>query len=90
MAGIADYVAAAEALIQGVSDDLDKFGSQFTDLKSQLSTALATIAQLQNSPGQITPSDQALLDKAQADLTAAKAKADSMVVPSTPPAPPAP
>ena len=87
MSAISDYVAAATVLIKGVSDDVATFATQKADLNSKLDTALATIVALQNSPGTITPADQALLDTAQAQLTAAKAAADALVVPVVPPPP---
>lgn len=78
---IADFATQVQASFDAVTADLDKISAGITNLD-------ALITQLQNSPGNITPADQALLDKIQAASQALKAKADAIDI--TPPAPPVP
>jgi hypothetical protein len=71
-----DHNAKMDTAIQGLSGDIQSL----KDL----------IAQLQNSPGQITPEDQATLDalEKQAGTTADKLQALDDLTPPTPPATP--
>ena len=81
MSAISDYVAKQKAHNDAVSSDLDTIQTAIGALNDK-------IAQLQNSPGQITPADQALLDGIEQDGQALQAKADALAgkAPPTPPA----
>ncbi len=79
MSAISDFAASVQTGFDAVSADLDAIIAGIANLD-------ALITQLQNSPGQITPADQALLDQIQTNVAGLKAKADSVNV-QPPPAP---
>lgn len=81
MSKISDFATAVQANFDKVSTDLDSIS---TDIKALNDL----ITQLQNSPGTITPADQALLDQVQAAAAALQTKADA-AVPAPLPTPPA-
>ena len=71
-----EHNARMDAALSGINDDI---------------TALnAKIAELQNSPGAITPADQVLLDdlQAQAEALAARVEATDAITPPAVPVPP--
>lgn len=81
MSAVTDFAAKAQAALDKTSADLD---SIVTDIK----TLNDKITALQNSPGTLSPADQAALDAIQASAAALQTKADG-VVPPVLPTPPA-
>ena len=81
MSSISDFATAQNAFNADVSADLDAIQTAIAALNTQIAT-------LQNSPGTITPADQATLDSLQAAGIALEAKADTLAG-KTPPAVPA-
>jgi outer membrane murein-binding lipoprotein Lpp len=81
MSAISDFAAKQAAHNQQVSADLDALKQQISDLNTKIAT-------LQNSPGAITPEDQATLDQIEAAGADLATKADALagVTPPTPPA----
>lgn len=86
MASIAEYSAAVNASFDQISTSVDGVAADVTALKKK-------IDELQNSPGGITPADQALLDDIQAKAGALAAKVKTLddqtadgVIPEPPPA----
>lgn len=79
MSAIGDFAASVQQSFDAISTDLDTITAGITSLD-------ALITQLQNSPGSITPQDQALLDQIQTNVKALKEKADAVNV--APPVPP--
>lgn len=67
MSAISDYSVAVKAILDQISKAVD-------DLVAEIAALAAKIDQLQNSPGAITPSDQALLDGIQAQATSISTK----------------
>ena len=80
MSKITDFATAVEASFAAVSTDLDR-------IKAGIAALDALIVAFQNSPGTLTPEDQAELDRIQAASAALVATADAVDV--TPPVPPA-
>ena len=82
MSAISDYAAASKLSFDAIKTGLDTLTTQIKALDDK-------IAELQNSPGAITPADQALLDQAQtmsaALATQATALAGQVQPPPTPP-----
>jgi predicted nucleic acid-binding Zn-ribbon protein len=81
MSAISDYAAAQAAFNTEVSSDLDAIQTAITALNAQITT-------LQNSPGPISPADQATLNDLQTAGKALQDKADALAG-KTPPTPPA-
>jgi hypothetical protein len=81
MSAISDFAAKQSAFNADVSADLDA-------IQTAIAALNATITQLQNSPGTVTPADQALIDKLVTDGAALATKADTLAG-KTPPTPPA-
>ena len=81
MSAISDFAALQAAYNTEVSSDLDAIQTAITALNAQITT-------LQNSPGTITPADQATLTSLQAAGVALQSKADALAG-KTPPTPPA-
>lgn len=81
MSVISDYAAKQEAFNTQIATDLSAVAAQITALN-------ATITQLQNSVGTVTPEDQALIDKLQTDGAALQSQADTLAG-TTPPVVPA-
>lgn len=79
MAAIQDFATAVNAKFDKLSSDLDAVVTGIKALDD-------LIRQLQNSPGTISPADQALLDQIQARSGDLVTKADA--IDTTPPAPP--
>ncbi len=80
MSVISDFSVKQNAFNAEISSDLD-------DIKTAAASQLALIQQLQQSQGTVTPEDQAIIDKLEADGTALVSKADATAG-KTPPAPP--
>ena len=80
MSKVTDFAAAVQTAFDKVSADLDTITAGIAALD-------AAIAAFQNSPGVLSPADQAALDDIQAKSQALVAKADAVNV--TPPTPPA-
>ncbi len=68
MSVISDFAASVQTAFDGISTDLDNI--------------IKLISDLQNSPGQITPADQVLLDQIQSGVQSLKSKADAVVAPA--------
>ena len=81
MTGISDFAAAQTAFNTELASDLQSISDQLAALNAQIAT-------LQNSPGPITPADQATLDSLQAAGLALETKADALAG-KTAPTPPA-
>lgn len=77
MSKITDFADQEKLDFQAMSDALDSIATDLVALNQK-------ITDLQNSPGQVTPEDQAALDDIQAKSKAVTAKAQALVV--TPPA----
>jgi len=84
-------------IMSAISDFTTKLGAFFdrqdvavTDLQGDIKNLSDQIAALQNSTGQITPEDQALLDGIQARASAISDKLDALDALTPPVAPPAP
>ncbi len=96
MSAISDFVSKQTQHNADVDTALDTINTSVADVVTEVANLNATIQQLQNSPGTITPEDQALLDKADASgqalatkaaAAAAAAKAaDTLTPPVAPPA----
>lgn len=86
MSAISDYAASVKSSFDELSTAVDGVSADVAQLK-------ATIDKLQNSPGTISPEDQATLDslQAQAKTLADKVKAlDDATAPEETPTPPTP
>jgi len=81
MSAISDFAAKQNAFNTEIGADLDAIVAAVKALNDQITT-------LQNSPGTITPADQATLDSLQAAGLALQTKADTTAG-KTPPTPPA-
>jgi len=81
MSAISDFAAKQEEFNDRLSTALDGIAGDITELND-------LITKLQNTPGVITPEDQALLDAAQVKGEALAKKAEDLDA-LTPPAPPA-
>lgn len=85
-----------EAIMSAITDFSDKMKIFFdrqdkavSDLQDDVKSLQDQIAALQNSPGTITPEDQALLDEIQTRASTVSDKLDaldSLTPPATPPA----
>ena len=82
MTAISDFAAKQNAYNADVSNRLDAIQEEITTLNTQITT-------LQNSPGQITPADQATLDALVTSGASLQAKADALVNLPAPPVVPA-
>ncbi len=82
MSAISDFSAAMNTFFDRQSVAMD-------GLKGDIDWLVAKIAELQATPGAITPEDQALLDAIQARAGAASTKAEELDA-MTPPAAPTP
>lgn len=83
MSAISDFVGRQNAFNDRLDAAVDGVAADVQQLK-------ALIEKLQNSPGQITPEDQALLDQLETRVGAAVTKLealDAMTPPEPPPAP---
>ncbi len=97
MSAISDYVSKQEAHNASVDASLDAINTNVTDIVSDIGTLNDLITQLQNSSGQISADDQALLDQAEAQgqalqdkataLASAAQAADDLTPPAAPAAP---
>lgn len=85
MATVQDFVNAEGPVLASL-------GTALTSLSTGVTALDALITQLQNSPGTLSPADQALLDQIQATSQAlvAQANAISTTPPGTPVPPPPP
>lgn len=77
MAGIKDYTDAVDAKMEELSTGIDTANTAIAavttsanGIQADVLSLKATIDKLQNSPGQISPQDQALLDTSLAKATA--------------------
>lgn len=95
MSAISDYAASVNAAFDSISTQTDGLVNSIAGVAADVTFLKDTIDKLQNSPGTITPEDQALLDASQAraaglatkltDLAAsAKGLDDSTTPPPTP------
>lgn len=71
MTAISDYATQQNTFNADLKDDL-------TAIQAKIDALNATITQLQNSPGTVTPADQALIDKLVTDGQALESTADTM------------
>lgn len=77
MSAISDYAAQVKEHHDSISSAVDSIVASVNGLSGDIQRLKKTIDDLQDSPGQITPEDQALLNAAvqQASAAAAKTKA---------------
>lgn len=80
MSVITDFTAKVQAVFDKVSGDLDSISTDIKALNDKITA-------LQNSPGTLSPADQAALDAIQTNAQALQAKADAAVPAPLPPAP---
>jgi hypothetical protein len=95
MSAISDYVAAVEAQHVTMEEATDAIGVSLGGITSDVQFLKTELERIQNSPGAITPADQAALDAALARTTALATKVngvkdafkalDDATVPPTPP-----
>lgn len=71
MSRISDFAATTNAFMNTLGTAIENIAQDIAALK-------ATIETLQNSPGAMTPEDQALLDQAQAQLEAMATRAQEI------------
>lgn len=81
MSKISDYAAQVNATF-------DKIDASVTGLQGDVKNLTDQIAALQNSPGTITPEDQALLDGIQTRASSIADKLNALDAITPPPAPP--
>jgi len=81
MSAISDFAAKTNAFN-------DRIDTAIAGLQTDVQTLNDLITKLQNSPGQITPEDQASLDAIQARASAVADKLDALDALTPPPAPP--
>ena len=84
MSAISDFAASVKASFESISSDVDTVVASNTEITTAVAGVSAdvkqlkdTIDKLQNSPGTITPEDQALLDSAQSQASSAASKLKS-------------
>lgn len=68
MSVLSDFVNRVDAKFTTISDAVDGIVTSQTGVTSDIAGLKALILQLQNSPGGITPEDQALLDALEAKI----------------------
>jgi len=84
MSKITDQMAAEQA-------DADAISARLDDITAGIAKLDKLITDFQNSPGTLSPADQAAVDAIQATITALRVKAEAVdTTPPTPPTPPAP
>jgi len=93
-----DLEETGNKIMSAISDFGDRVQASFNDIgagvdetKTKVDALVALIQQLQNSPGQITPADQATLDKIEAsakDISARVKILDDATAASAVPTPP--
>lgn len=83
MSKISEFAAAQNA-------HNDRADAAVTDLQGDIQALNDKITELQNSPGTITPEDQASLDALQARGEAISAKLEALAALTPPPVPPTP
>ena len=94
MSAIADFAAKQKAFNDRQGAAVDAAVTSITAIQGDLKTLNDKITELQNSPGAITPEDQALLDQldAQGEAVSTKVEAAAAALSNldamTPPAPP--
>lgn len=94
MSPISDFAAKQAAFNKRQADAIDSAVASVTGLTGDIAALNQKIVDLQNSPGTITPEDQALLDGLQADGNALAEKGEALsgalasLDGQTPPAPP--
>lgn len=91
-----DLIALGEKIMSKISEFMDKLEAHNTkqeaaieDIAGDVKFLTDKIVELQNSPGTITPEDQARLDAMESRAAATTAKLEALAA-LTPPAPPPP
>ena len=74
MSAISDYTTAVNAAFDSISTQTDGLVNSIAGITADVIFLKDTIEKLQNSPGTITPEDQALLDASQARAAALATK----------------
>jgi DNA anti-recombination protein RmuC len=96
MSAISDFAAKQKAFNDRQDAAIDSLVASSTGLTGDVADLKALIEKLQNSPGEISPEDQATLDElsTRAESTATKAEGVAAALKTldeqTPPAPPTP
>ena len=99
MSAITDWAATEDADLTGIKTELDAAVTTGLAVAAGVTNLLAIIVTLQNSPGTISPADQAALDTLEAKAKALNAQAGTLQTqlaaisttpPGTTPTPPAP
>lgn len=70
MSAIKDFSDKVTAAFNDIGSNVDDLNAAVTGIASDVTALKAKIDQLQNSPGAISPEDQALLDQISAQATA--------------------
>jgi len=76
------------AFVSKMNDYVTAIGADIDDMVAKAGALQDTITTLQNSAGQVTPEDQALIDQAQSQVAALVDKADAADGKTPPPPPP--
>lgn len=97
MSALSDYAARVSAQFDSIEAATESLTTHVSGVEADVQSLKALIEQLQNSPGAITPEDQALLDQLEARANAASAKLTPLAnalatldAATEPPAPPTP
>ncbi len=69
MSAISEYAAKVDGVFTAISEGVDGLGVSITGITGDIAGLKELILKLQNSPGSITPEDQALLDALDAKIT---------------------
>lgn len=85
LATLHDLKRMENRIMSAIGDWSAKVGPKLDRIQTGLDAVQALVEQLQNSPGAITPEDQALLDQIETKVDAIASDADS--VPAPPPTP---
>lgn len=84
MSAISDFAAKQTAYNTDISARLDAIQTEITALNTEITALNTQITTLQNSPGTISPADQATLDGLVTTGASLQAKADALVALPTP------
>ena len=84
-----DIKARLGAMMSAVTDFHDKIVAAMRAIEADVDHIFDALTAIQNSPGTLSPADQASLDDALATAESLKAKADKDALPPVPPTPPA-
>lgn len=84
---MAKVTEAIKAFSDQVQTGLDKLSTDLGGIKTEIADLNALVQTLQNSPGEISPEDQATLDAVSTKVQTLVNSADALTVPTVPPPP---